>query len=220
MPSPLDVIVERSSGAPLVRIASQYAVPARFTCSFEHLDDLSSPVCHMSVAVRDGRPLCEALSLELGSDGQRIDGEDLRRIPVRTYMRLAIDQVAMWILPAPDPDSPLFIEGQQWLSERFDDEHIAIRLTAITDIEAVKALLRPQRVSGAVTDETLLEVADVYRRTHAAGAAPTAAVAQEWNVSRSTASRWIRRAREAGHLGRARARAAGEDGPPVSDGVG
>jgi hypothetical protein len=32
----------------------------------------------------------------------------------------------------------------------------------------------------------------------------------EWNVSRSTASRWIKRARDAGYLGAARPRMAGE----------
>ena len=61
-----------------------------------------------------------------------------------------------------------------------------------------------------MTDATLLEVADVYRSAHARREPPTKAVMGEWHVSRSTASRWIKRARNAGHLGPARPRMAGE----------
>jgi transposase len=48
-----------------------------------------------------------------------------------------------------------------------------------------------------VTDATLDEVANVYRE-HAGGGAPTKAVAEHFAVADSTASLYLRRARDAG----------------------
>jgi hypothetical protein len=55
------------------------------------------------------------------------------------------------------------------------------------------------------------KVAEVYRK--AAGRSPTKAVADHFNVSRATASGWVRRARDAGALGETEERRAGEHAP-------
>lgn len=61
-----------------------------------------------------------------------------------------------------------------------------------------------------VTRELLVEVADVYRRAHRTGAAPTQAVADHFDRPRSTAAKWVQRAREERMLGPAEQRRPGE----------
>ncbi len=59
----------------------------------------------------------------------------------------------------------------------------------------------------------LRRVAETYRTAMRLGQPPTKRVADEHHVSRTTASRWIRRARDLGFLGPARPRVAGEINP-------
>lgn len=61
-----------------------------------------------------------------------------------------------------------------------------------------------------VTRELLREVAKVYRAAHKAGRPPTAAVAEHFEASHRTATRWVSRAREVGELGPALQSAPGE----------
>jgi hypothetical protein len=58
-----------------------------------------------------------------------------------------------------------------------------------------------------------MEVAEVYRAAHGAGEFPTVAVSGHFEVSHSTAARWVVEARRAGHLGRARGSRSGEATP-------
>lgn len=171
----------------------------------------------LTVAVIAGRPTCQSLTLE----GGRINGEALRRVPLATCLSRAVDAAALAVFPAADPTAPVFIqvpgeERQQLPSEPFGDGHIAVTIAGAAHTAEVKALLRRAAPRAAMTDEVLREVADVYRAAHARHQPPTKAVMQEWHVERSTASRWIRRARDAGYLGPARPRAAGEVTEPLS----
>ncbi len=68
---------------------------------------------------------------------------------------------------------------------------------------------RPQR-RRTVTKDLLRQVAEVYRTALAAGDPPTAAVAEHFTRSHSTAARWVGMARTAGELGPAPGRQAGE----------
>ena len=61
-----------------------------------------------------------------------------------------------------------------------------------------------------VTDELLAEVAEVYRDANSHGSAPTQAVADYFQRPRSTAAKWVQRARAEGFLGPAVERRAGE----------
>jgi len=200
--------------APLVALGGQYAVPEQFTATITPEDPML-PICHLTIVVEKGRPVCRAITLEVGADGEQIDGGSLRGVRLAEYVKLSIDAVALWVIPAEDPTAPVVVnapgwEPQQLPSEPFGDRHVAVRLVGAAYTSAVKAALRPPRTTGALTDEKLLEVADVYRRAYNSRQPPTKAVMEEWHVERSTASRWIKRARNAGHLGPARPRVAGE----------
>jgi len=61
-----------------------------------------------------------------------------------------------------------------------------------------------------VTDDHLAEVAKVYRAAVEGNLPPTKAVAKHFTVSHSTAARWVGMARQAGHLGPALGKRAGE----------
>jgi hypothetical protein len=50
--------------------------------------------------------------------------------------------------------------------------------------------------------EHYLQVADEYWRAEAVGRPPRQAIAARWNISKVTASRWLRRARELGYVDR------------------
>jgi hypothetical protein len=63
--------------------------------------------------------------------------------------------------------------------------------------------------------EHLAQVAKVYRDAFRAGERPTKVVAETWKVSRTTAAKWVARAREAGLLGPTTQRRAG--GVPIED---
>lgn len=67
---------------------------------------------------------------------------------------------------------------------------------------------RKPRRGVPVTDDQLATVAKVYREAMDAGDPPTLAVAGAYGVARSTAARWIQRARKGGFLGPARPGAA------------
>ena len=64
-----------------------------------------------------------------------------------------------------------------------------------------------------LTPEHLARVAEVYRTAWQAGEPPTKAVAQSFEVSHSTAARWVGAARKAKHLGHADSSRGGEQPP-------
>jgi transposase len=61
-----------------------------------------------------------------------------------------------------------------------------------------------------ITYARLVEVAEVYRRAHAVTNSPTQAVADHFERPRSTAAKWVQRAREEGLLGPTEERRSGE----------
>jgi transposase len=62
------------------------------------------------------------------------------------------------------------------------------------------------RLRSEPTLEDLREIAAVWEEANVPGGAPTAAVAEDYGVSASTASRWVRRARALGLVGSYRPR--------------
>lgn len=70
--------------------------------------------------------------------------------------------------------------------------------------------VRPTRRRNAMTKQHLREVAKVYRRALKDEGTPTKAVAEHFNVSHSTAARWVGTARTEGVLGPAKRGHAGE----------
>lgn len=72
---------------------------------------------------------------------------------------------------------------------------------AITPTDAPKVDKIVKKFNGRTpTDETLRSLAEVYTSAYFAGDAPKRAVAERFQISTSAASRWIARARAAGHL--------------------
>lgn len=84
-------------------------------------------------------------------------------------------------------------------------DHLARRAYAATEVR------RRRRV----TRDLLNDVAQVYRAAHDEGQPPTAAVASAFQVSHSTAGRWVVEARKAGILGPASGTKPGEATPPT-----
>lgn len=71
--------------------------------------------------------------------------------------------------------------------------------------------LRPPGRGRQLTDEFLTEVAEAYRKAVAGRQRPVKAICEQWGpIHRSTASMWVRRARERGLLAPARERHTGE----------
>lgn len=68
------------------------------------------------------------------------------------------------------------------------------------DRQTVRDRAARSRVAIPMTDEDLSAVADRYRALAAGRRNPTIQIANEWHVSRMTASRWLRRARDLGIL--------------------
>lgn len=201
--------------APLVRLANEYALPERFGATITPAEP-DIPVCHLVVAVENGRAICDGLQLERRPGGLPFSGTMLRRIPLAEYLRQAVDEAGYAVFSTTDPSAGITItwdDGERFpiKTEPIDGQHVAASIGGMTYTADYKSAAREPRV-GLLNDETLDEVADVYRRAHARHQPPTRAVMDEWHVSRSTASRWIRRAREAGRLGAARPRVAGELG--------
>ena len=60
---------------------------------------------------------------------------------------------------------------------------------------------RPVSRARLISDALLGEVADVWRAAKAEGLYPTKAVREHFHIAESTASNWVKRARDAGYLG-------------------
>lgn len=107
------------------------------------------------------------------------------------------------------------------LADQLDPDHAAAmddaaRLLAAENVAKAsscdryaKGGRRPRQGS-PVTDHQLGEVAQLYRAAIAQGVPPTQTIADEMHAARSTAARWVGKARERGFLGAALPGRAGE----------
>lgn len=108
-----------------------------------------------------------------------IDSDALRRLPLRRLMAF-VEQHQM-------------IAQGGWSTEGGSDRAAYLR-----------ARRRQEKARGQwrrLTDDDLARTARAYRAAVKAGEPPTAAVAQELGLTRGQAARWVKRAREEGHLG-------------------
>ena len=181
--------VDYEAGATMVSFTGTWTLPEVFTVFIE-FSQLPYTV-KLRFRVRDGEPFCEELSMmperrhrnlvppmflaELTS----FTSDGLRRLPIGRLQRLAI------------------LAG---VHTRDGQPH---RLEDWADLYADGGWEKaPRRKPGERLDESVYErVAATYRR--ALGTRnPTAAVKDEFHVSRSTAGRWVGEARRRGHLGK------------------
>lgn len=177
-------VPEKDDTVTFVRLDDDFAVPRRFVAE----------------GVRNGHPM--ALEIEVSNDGaarciglrifsagsQRITAETLR-LPIAGLTKQAVAGCARKFTPLEEGGEPVFRLISTGPSE------------AAAFYERYVTKGRRPRQGSPLTDENLSEVAQVYRAAVKNGDPPTRAVMGAMHVERSTASRWIRAARDRGLLG-------------------
>ena len=151
------------------------------------VDKPELPKCQLAIRVTPTGPACVRLTL-VSSDEQPLTATRIR-IPLGELVEEAT------VLAASHGEA------------RYDPQEFLSSLTAAMTPAPGKLLPR----------ERLEEAADVYRYALRLGQPPTNAVAEALNVSRSTAGRYVVRARRAGLLGPAVPGRAGEEQPPAGE---
>ena len=121
----------------------------------------------------DGRFACTSLTARRTESGKPVTGDGIRKIPVAAYVSAAVREAARQVATRSGGEAlPVPVgQGARSYSKR-----------------------------GPV-DDTLREVAAVYRLAYVAGEAPLKSVVSAFDIPRSTASRWVAAARDKGFLG-------------------
>lgn len=170
------------------------------------------PICHLRITIENGKPVCSGLRLER-RDGP-IDGTTLRQIPLAPYIREALAHAAFRFTRDQDlaeraheehggaVGRPREIDGEPAWVFREPDRSRWGDVFALRDI--ARSARRQPRRGIPISDGDLDEVAKIYKAALLAGEHPNLNVQEEMHLSRSTASRWIAKARERGFLGKAR----------------
>jgi hypothetical protein len=164
-------------GGPDAFLADDLRVPAALTATFEFERDHTFT---LELAIRDGHPVCERLEVTRNPARGPLTGDELRRIPLANWIEYAYTGSAM-------------------IRKHLEDSTATWEpIETADEVERAASLLSKSRRRNAITDSLLRDVAKVYK-THE-GAAPTKAVQEAFLVSHSTAARYVRLAREQGHL--------------------
>jgi transposase-like protein len=100
------------------------------------------------------------------------------------------------------------IEIAKHLPAYFDAVANQLAFSTASVVAEAKAMMRRGR--RGLPDHFFVAIAHEYRRHLAAGKPPTASIARDFDVGRSTAASWISGARKRGYLGPARPGEAGE----------
>jgi hypothetical protein len=193
-----DGITANDPGTDYTRIGTGRYLPVRYTVTAD-LPDL--PLIHLTVSVEDGQPVVADVRLERRAGAPPITSTILRDIPLKTIVResVAVAGVVQAFRKADDDDPNA--DDAQVLEYGSPELAVAVQDSLLSAYDA--------RQGVPITDEVLQKVAEIYRGAHAAGKPPTKAVELELVVSRSTAGRYVQRARERGFLGPTRERVAG-----------
>lgn len=178
-------------------IGADRFVPMRYAVT---ADLPALPLVHLVVSAADGRPVIDELRLERRPGGPPITSTLLRDVPLASVLRESVAIAGTVRFHGVAADDPRVAGGQE-LEYGSSELAAAIQDSLLTAYDA--------RQGVPVTDDVLRKVAEVYRAAHAAGKPPTQAVAREFVVSRSTAGRYVQRARQRGFLGPTRERVAG-----------
>lgn len=195
---PFDNIVPLPEGGPweFVDLRNGLAAPQRFIAEM--------PGVRLEVEVgSNGQGRVTALEVR-ASEGERIASDDLRRIPISRLTRQAVAGAAQRV-PA-GKVAPRTLLGVMINKSRPQAEADAAFYRQFTDNA------RHPRQGSPLTDENLRQVADIYRAADKRGEPPTQKVAEVMHAARSTAARWVGKARERGFLGPALKGRGGESG--------
>jgi hypothetical protein len=167
-----------------------WAVPRYFTVVGEFADDTE---VELAVEVDDeGTASCRKLEVRNAA----VTSAVLRGVPIARLLAHGMT-LASFEIGEPRPSGVVTLSVPT-MNRRADfyDRH-------------AKGARRPRKGS-PLTDENLRQVAELYRAALKRGDAPTQTVADGMNVARSTAARWVAKARESGFLGPAIRGRAGE----------
>lgn len=168
----------------------RYAVPRRFKSTARD-DDLGIEVKFDTEIDDHGHPRCRQLEIRALGDSE-ITGDTLRRIPVGRWLGVLM-AAAAWKVTGPTT-----MQTGMPRSER----------AAFYERYAQGA--RQGRQGTPVGDDHLRQVAELYRAALDRKDPPTQTIADEMHAARSTAARWVAKARERGILGPALPGQAGE----------
>jgi hypothetical protein len=130
----------------------------------------------------------------------------LREVPLATILRESVAVAGRVRVHRAQGDNTVPAEGKVLDFEVREYEYGSPEVAA--EIQARLIESYDARSGAPLSDDVLRRVADIYRAAHAAGDPPTRTVMLAFNVSRSTAGRYVQRARERGFLGPTRQRVA------------
>jgi hypothetical protein len=157
---------------------------------------------HLTISVEDDRPVCDEIRIERRPGEPAVTRATLKDVPISTLLRDSVAVAGRVRFHKAEPGNVLSPDGS--VEHEYGSEELA------TAIQSSLLQAYDARQGVRLTDELLQGVADVYREAHANGQPPTQAVARQGMVSRSTAGRYVQRARERGFLKPTRQRVAGE----------
>jgi hypothetical protein len=219
----MKITVTVDDEAEFVRFGDRYSIPARFLALLEPEAGETHPRCEMTIAIENGRAVCEGFCCTRIDGSPPISGTVLRTLPLSTWLREATTAIGN------TPDAGRYLEGAgpfrfespdgahaPAMTMRTGDggSHLPFALAGSTaGFQA--AIQGPQRVPRRgipLSEDHFTHVARIYRAATPSGA-PTAAVAKQMHVARSTAGRWVMQARKRGFLGAAGGTTGGEAGP-------
>lgn len=193
---PFNSIIPLPEGGPweFVRLRDGLAAPQRFIAEMEGL--------RLEIEVsNNGQGRVIALEVRAPDEG-RIASDKLRRIPIGRLTRQAVAGAAQHVEAG--NVAPRTLLAAMINKSRSQAEADASFYRRYTDDA------RHPRQGSPLTDENLRQVASIYRAATKRGDPPTQTVADSLKVARSTAARWVGKARERGFLGPALRGQAGE----------
>lgn len=172
-----------------------YPVPRAFTADLNHPDWPAA--ARLEVEVESDGPVARGIRAQF-YDTPQIGYKDIHdaltaTVPMPSLLRALVSEVVARKVSARLGDDAPFPELMRQVRR---------------DAQQAWSVAYPRR-RRSVTDELLAQVAEVYREQTGTGA-PTAAVAERFSVTHSTAARWVREARAREFLGRARGPRPGE----------
>ena len=175
-----------------VPLAHGVFVPERLTAIVERDGDHTVEI---DISVEDGKLVCDAVRVFRNPERPSLTGHELRRLEVSEWMIRATAKFGV------GNQEGVVTTPAAWGTDEYR-----------TDVEGV--VRRSQR-RNQVTEEDLRTAAEIYRE-HADTRNPTATVAKQLSIGRSTAARWVALARERGYLPPAQGEAA-TSRKPVED---
>lgn len=169
----------------------QAMVPEVFGCHLSDFDD-GSPEVDIYWQMVNGAPVCREVRIRSVDSDREVQCSGLAGVRVEDLLEQTV-KALVWnadLRKTEDPDRWAWPSG-------------AVQRGAVGEVRQARSRRKMQ-----VTDELLSEVAEVYRAN--VERQPTAAVADHFDRAHRTAALYVKRAREAGHLGAAIKGKAGE----------